>query len=102
LVHLPLSFDAALMHWQAQGIPGIIFALPPEREPAALRTVLAGMTSAPALAVFIGPEGDFSPGEVAAAAAVGLRAASLGPRVLRAETAAVIAVALCLYDLSPP
>jgi len=102
LVHLPLPFEAALVHWQAQGIPGIIFALPAERKPAALRTVLADMTSAPALGVFIGPEGDFSPREVAAAAAVGLRAASLGPRVLRAETAAAIAVALCLYDLSPP
>lgn len=101
LVHLPLTFEAALAHWQAQGIPGIIFGLPAEWEPAPLRIVLAGLAPAPNLAVFIGPEGDFSPREFAAATAAGLRPASLGPRVLRAETAAVVAVALCLHDLSP-
>ncbi|WP_293660741.1 16S rRNA (uracil(1498)-N(3))-methyltransferase [Rhodoferax sp. OV413] len=41
-----------------------------------------------------GPEGGLSPGEENAAIAAGFCAASLGPRVLRAETAALTALAL--------
>ncbi|MBA4062506.1 MAG: RNA methyltransferase RsmE [Isosphaera sp.] len=45
-------------------------------------------------AVAVGPEGGFTADEVAAAEAAGWRAAGLGPRVLRVETAAVAAAAL--------
>lgn len=44
--------------------------------------------------VLIGPEGDFSPEEVAQAEAVGFRAISLGKSRLRTETAALVAVHL--------
>lgn len=43
--------------------------------------------------VLIGPEGDFSEEEAAAAILAGFRAASLGPSRLRTETAALTAVA---------
>ena len=43
--------------------------------------------------VAVGPEGGFAPEEVSAATASGWQAASLGPRVLRVETAAVAAAA---------
>lgn len=45
------------------------------------------------VALAVGPEGGFSPEEVAAAAAAGWRPLSFGPRVLRVETAAVVAAA---------
>lgn len=45
------------------------------------------------IAVAIGPEGDFTDGELAAAARCGYRRARFGPRVLRTETAAVAAIA---------
>ena len=41
----------------------------------------------------VGPEGGFAPEEVAAAVAAGWRAIGFGPRVLRVETAAVVAAA---------
>jgi 16S rRNA (uracil1498-N3)-methyltransferase len=44
-------------------------------------------------AVAVGPEGGFTPEESAAAAAHGLSSAHLGARVLRAETAAIAALA---------
>ena len=47
----------------------------------------------PALAILIGPEGDFSPAEVDAAIAAGFRPLTLGNSRLRTETAAVAAVA---------
>jgi 16S rRNA (uracil1498-N3)-methyltransferase len=39
----------------------------------------------------VGPEGGFTPEEVTAAQAAGWRSVSLGPRVLRVETAAIAA-----------
>ena len=42
----------------------------------------------------VGPEGGLAPAEVDRCLAAGSRVASLGPRVLRAETAAIAAVAL--------
>ena len=44
-------------------------------------------------AVFIGPEGDFTPGELAALTAVA-KPVSFGPRILRAETAAIFALSV--------
>jgi 16S rRNA (uracil1498-N3)-methyltransferase len=47
-------------------------------------------------AVFIGPEGGFSPAEVTAAERAGLAIAGLGPRILRSETVAVAVAAAIL------
>jgi len=58
---------------------------------------------AAAVVVAVGPEGGFAEPEVAAARAAGFATITLAPRVLRAETAAVVAAALCLHrwgDLS--
>jgi 16S rRNA (uracil1498-N3)-methyltransferase len=48
--------------------------------------------------LFIGPEGGFSPEERSLAAAAGLRTVHLGPRILRSETAALVAAAIILYE----
>lgn len=45
------------------------------------------------LALFIGPEGGFAPEEVEQARAAGILPISLGPRILRTETAAIAACA---------
>ena len=42
----------------------------------------------------MGPAGGFEPSEAETLRAAGFAAASLGPRILRAETAAVAAVAI--------
>jgi 16S rRNA (uracil1498-N3)-methyltransferase len=58
---------------------------------------------AAAVVVIVGPEGGFADDEVAAARAEGFVPVTLAPRILRAETAAITAVALCQYrwgDLS--
>ena len=48
----------------------------------------------PAIEIAIGPEGGWAPSEEALFDANGWRAASLGPRILRAETAAIAALAV--------
>ncbi len=48
--------------------------------------------------IFIGPEGGFSLYEVQRAQSYGIIPVSLGPRILRAETAAIAASTITLYD----
>ena len=50
----------------------------------------------PPSSVVIGPEGGFTPAEVAAAERAGATLAGLGPRILRSETVAVAAAAVVL------
>ncbi|MGA2888534.1 MAG: RsmE family RNA methyltransferase [Terracidiphilus sp.] len=56
--------------------------------------VAAAGTETPTLKIAIGPEGGWAPEEEALFDANGWRAASLGPRILRAETAAIAALAV--------
>ncbi len=51
------------------------------------------------VSVFVGPEGGFSDEEVELARAEGAIVFGMGPRVLRAETAAIAAAALVQYEL---
>jgi len=66
--------------------------------PEATRRFDAVVFEAPAT-VFVGPEGGFSPGEVAACTEAGVVAARLETPVLRTETAAVVGAALALFRL---
>jgi 16S rRNA (uracil1498-N3)-methyltransferase len=52
-----------------------------------------------ALGLFIGPEGGFAADEIAVAEAAGIAPVTLGRRILRAETAAVVATTLALAAL---
>ena len=64
-----------------------------------LRQPLQQVREGDRVLALIGPEGDFTPKEVAAAAAAGAVAVSLGPRVLRSETAALAVLAILHYDV---
>jgi len=78
----------ALADWLARGdFEGQCLVLAPGAPP--LRT-LAAVAAATLLS---GPEGGFTPGELAAAAGAGFVAAGLGERVLRADTAPLAALA---------
>lgn len=52
-----------------------------------------------AVSLFIGPEGGFTTDEITLAQQHNIQPVTLGQRILRAETAAVTAVALTLYEL---
>ena len=56
--------------------------------------IAAAGTETPTIEIAIGPEGGWAPEEEALFDANGWRAASLGPRILRAETAAIAALAV--------
>lgn len=48
--------------------------------------------------VFIGPEGGFTPAEVDLARSHGIRPVTLGPRILRTETAGLTVLAIIQYQ----
>jgi 16S rRNA (uracil1498-N3)-methyltransferase len=56
--------------------------------------IAAASSEMPALEIAVGPEGGWAPEEEALFDANGWRAVSLGPRILRAETAAISALAV--------
>lgn len=77
-----LKFEQAVKQLD---VPGFIAWLPPQPPPHLLFAVQQNPGAA--LAVFIGPEGDFTPEEVDLALQHGVAPVSLGPTVLRTETA---------------
>jgi 16S rRNA (uracil1498-N3)-methyltransferase len=76
----------------AQPWPGVRL-IPWEEEPARRLDELASRTGA--AVALIGPEGGFTAAEVALARAHDFVPLTLGPRVLRAETAAIVVAAEC-------
>jgi 16S rRNA (uracil1498-N3)-methyltransferase len=75
------AYDAAWVCWEGGGQP----------------LVEAAAGTLDRLLLLIGPEGGFTAEEVAAADAAGARRVSLGPRILRAESAGLAAVALSQF-----
>jgi 16S rRNA (uracil1498-N3)-methyltransferase len=53
-------------------------------------------------AIWIGPEGDFTPAELEAIKASGAHPITLGPLILRTETAAIYSISIVNYELSSP
>jgi len=64
-----------------------------------IKTQLEQVGEASRIAILIGPEGDFTPGEMAQCVAAGATGVNLGPRTLRAETAALFALSVVNYEL---
>jgi len=89
----PEPFTRALE--RLEGCEGLLFTAAEPGVP--MVEALRGLKRTPEVAVFIGPEGDFSPEEVALAQRQGLYVVRLGRTILRAETAAVAALSILQY-----
>lgn len=96
-VAAPVTFAQAL-----EQISSDVFALMPWEEEL-VKGIGSALKSAGAqhrsVAVFIGPEGGFTRKEADSARARGVVPVSLGPRIMRTETAGIVAVAVILYEL---
>lgn len=79
------GYDNVLLFWEAHAGQSLVEALGP-----AVRSTH--------ILLITGPEGGFSVQEAESAKAAGAKIVTLGPRILRAETAAVAAAALVLYQ----
>ena len=96
-VQVPQTFESFLAH-QPQAALRVIAALTDEAKP--LQDILTTFIGRPGSAlVLIGPEGDFTAMEAAAAIAKGFLPLTLGPIILRSETAAVYSLSILGYEL---
>jgi 16S rRNA (uracil1498-N3)-methyltransferase len=98
----PLPFDRWLANRADTSPAGLqlIASLAPGARP--LRDVLREHPRTTAATLLIGPEGDFTAQETAAALAAGFLPVSLGEIVLRVETATLFALSALRYEYSLP
>jgi len=87
---LPLADALAL-----PDLPARRLALYEAERGRSLRVTLAEAPGPVATAVLVGPEGGFARAEIDVAETAGFVPVGLGPRILRVETAAIVAVGLC-------
>ena len=93
----PAPFEEVV---SASGGPGLRI-IPWESERSqGLRSYLRALEEQPAsVSLIIGPEGGFAEEEVELARGAGCVPVSLGPRILRSETAGIVAAALVMHEL---
>ena len=105
LVHAPVPLAERIRAASASQSPASAYIVLAEQErTTTLRSALneaitLAQAEMPTLEIAIGPEGGWAPDEEALFDANGWRAASLGPRILRAETAALAALAVIASHL---
>jgi 16S rRNA (uracil1498-N3)-methyltransferase len=95
VIHEPLPAETFLKSPGAFDLK-LVASLQPDAKP--LKQILRNPHPSSVL-VLIGPEGDFTPAELAAADSAGCQPLSLGALVLRAETAAVYALSILHHEL---
>ena len=88
----PTSFDKAIE--QMKGYDAAIIPYECEKDGRIADALPEGIKN---LAIIIGPEGGFEESEVSKAIQAGVKPVTLGKRILRTETAGLIASAICLY-----
>ena len=88
----PVSFDTAIK--MLKECDAAIIPYECEKDGKLTKDLLENATS---LGIIIGPEGGFEEDEVEKAEKAGVKRVTLGKRILRTETAGLIASALCLY-----
>lgn len=100
LVTEPMAWPQALEHFRSTEAPGVMpsAGLAGGDAPSLGEHVaaLAAESEFSDLALFIGPESGFGLEEEASALEAGITLVTMGPRILRTETAAVVAAAICL------
>jgi 16S rRNA (uracil1498-N3)-methyltransferase len=99
-VGAPATFAAAL--GSAEGVLVVPFESAGDSAPnvrAALDSRIDDLFALSAVSLFIGPEGGFEDAEIAQAESTGAVIVTMGQRVLRSETAGLVAVALVMHAL---
>lgn len=79
------NFSAVILAWEEENVTSF-------------HSVFSGVDPS-RLLILIGPEGGWTAAEVSKAEAAGAKTASLGQQILRSETAAVVTLTLCQYEL---
>ncbi|MDD6305364.1 MAG: 16S rRNA (uracil(1498)-N(3))-methyltransferase [Clostridiales bacterium] len=96
-VRMPLTYQQAVE--MAKELQAVFVPYENERGMAATKEAVERLTLGQSIGVFIGPEGGFSPEEIALAKDENMQLISLGKRILRTETAGLATLAILAYHL---
>ena len=95
-IEIPISFKEAIKQTENK----VLSLIPYEKEAKnSLKQVLERVGSISEISVFIGPEGGFAEQEIEEAVSSGLSSVTLGPRILRTETAGIAVLSILMYEL---
>lgn len=100
VVHPPLEPEEFLQKPERASLKLIGSLQPGART---IRAVLdEARASTPVTSIFflVGPEGDFTPAEIGSARSAGFQPVTLGPNVLRSETAAIFLTSVLMYEIT--
>ncbi|WP_010247846.1 16S rRNA (uracil(1498)-N(3))-methyltransferase [Acetivibrio cellulolyticus] len=95
-IEVPISFKEAIK--KVHDVP--LSLIPYEKESKnSLKQILKSVGDISEVSVFIGPEGGFTEQEIEEAVNCGLSSVTLGPRILRTETAGITVLTILMYEL---
>ena len=95
-IEVPMSFKEALKQVEDKALS----LIPYEKETKnSLRQIIETVGNIDEISVFIGPEGGFTEQEIDEAIKNGLNSVTLGPRILRTETAGIAVLSILMYEL---
>jgi len=92
----PLSFKEALLDMKENSIN----IVPYEKENSKSIKDAINKSNMDSIGIFIGPEGGFDQEEINMLQDIGASSISLGPRILRTETASIVASSIVMYELT--
>ena len=95
-IHMPLTFDEMLT---TMGDYDLAIILYENEENNGIKAILQHSTSIKRVAIIIGPEGGFEKKEIEASKKAAVIPVSLGPRILRTETAGLVALSIVMYEI---
>ena len=96
----PLPFEAALAQIKQNAVPALVLWESENQNGLKhfIRSAVSGKETTN-MAILVGPEGGYSEAEIQECLQAGIMPVSIGKRILRMETAAVVGSALLLYEL---
>lgn len=95
-IGMPIKFNEAINLASTMDLS----VIPYEKESATgFNAVVSNCSDITTASIFIGPEGGFTEQEIQFAESQGVRKITLGPRILRTETAGMVALSLMMYEL---
>ena len=93
-----MTFREALEN--AAALDHILIPYEKAEDIAETKALLSALKSGESVGVFIGPEGGFEEREIEEALTAGAKAVTLGPRILRCETAAITTLSILMFQLT--
>lgn len=95
-IEIPITFKEAVK----QAKDYALSLIPYEKEANnSLKQILRSVSDIKEASVFVGPEGGFTEQEIEEAVSFGINSITLGPRILRTETAGIAVLSILMYEL---